>query len=102
MLLNINTSISPQKPSSYHTTILCPYFYLTSGFVKKKMSLGFLKCMLLSTYGGIYHTLQNININKNNKVLVKKKRAGEERKVNHKGSGLNRLSWLNKLKSIKR
>lgn len=36
--------------------------------------------MLLSTYGGIYHTLQNTNINKNNKVLVKIKEQEKKEK----------------------
>lgn len=40
--------------------------------------------MLLFTYGGIYHTLQNANINKSNEVLVRKSRIRKEGKLQRK------------------
>ena len=43
---------------------------------KKKL----FKNILLSTYGEIDHILQNTNINKNNKVLVRKNKTREEGK----------------------
>lgn len=59
---------------------------------KKKKSLGFLKRMLLFTYGGIYYTLQNTNLNKNNKVLVRKSRTRKEGKSQRKWTKLVELA----------
>lgn len=60
-----------------------------------------MKNILLYMYGEIHHAIQNTNINKDNKVLVRKNR--ETKKVNHRSIGLIVwVDWANSRESVKR